>query len=142
MTVKAIQSVSVGQNGIGAFILQCKRLDFHYCDWAGSSRGMNSFLQHNLPLFASLHPSIEIYVSPRPHKHPVIRGYFMNGTQHTICVRNLAKEQVLKKAEILRDMSGDKARKIKGGRAVTSFNESTRGIWSPFHGAKAPSFQG
>jgi len=30
------------QNGVGAFILQCKRLDFHYCDWAGSSRGMKS----------------------------------------------------------------------------------------------------
>jgi large subunit ribosomal protein L43 len=28
------------QNGVGAFILQCKRIDFHYCDWAGSSRGM------------------------------------------------------------------------------------------------------
>lgn len=31
---------SMSQNGLGAFILQCKRLDFHYCDWAGSSRGM------------------------------------------------------------------------------------------------------
>lgn len=29
------------QNGVGgAFIHQCKKLDFHYCDWAGSSRGM------------------------------------------------------------------------------------------------------
>lgn len=28
------------QNGVGAFILPCKRMDFHYCDWAGSSRGM------------------------------------------------------------------------------------------------------
>ncbi len=28
------------QNGVGAFILQCKKLDFHYCDWAGSSKGM------------------------------------------------------------------------------------------------------
>ena len=28
------------QNGVGTFIRQCKRLDFHYCDWAGSSRGM------------------------------------------------------------------------------------------------------
>lgn len=100
------------------------------------------FLQHNLPLFAASHPSIEIHVSPRPHKHPVIRGHFMNGTQHSICVRNLTKENVLKKAEILRDMSGEKARKVKGGRAVASLNESTRGIWSPFHGAKAPSFQG
>jgi hypothetical protein len=28
------------QNGVGAFILQCKKMDFHFCDWAGSSRGM------------------------------------------------------------------------------------------------------
>ena len=28
------------QNGVGAFILQCKKMDLHYCDWAGSSRGM------------------------------------------------------------------------------------------------------
>lgn len=28
------------QNGVGAFILQCKKMDFHYCDWAGSSKGM------------------------------------------------------------------------------------------------------
>ena len=31
---------TLSQNGVGAFILPCKRLDFHYCDWAGSSRGM------------------------------------------------------------------------------------------------------
>lgn len=29
-----------GQNGVGAFVLQCKRMEFHYCDWAGSSVGM------------------------------------------------------------------------------------------------------
>lgn len=28
------------QNGVGAFVLQCRKLDFHYCDWAGSSKGM------------------------------------------------------------------------------------------------------
>jgi len=28
------------QNGVGAFVLQCHKLSFHYCDWAGSSRGM------------------------------------------------------------------------------------------------------
>lgn len=28
------------KNGVGAFILQCHKLSFHYCDWAGSSRGM------------------------------------------------------------------------------------------------------
>lgn len=28
------------QNGVGAFVLQCRKMDFHYCDWAGSSKGM------------------------------------------------------------------------------------------------------
>jgi large subunit ribosomal protein L43 len=28
------------QNGVGAFVLQCKQMNFHYCDWAGSSKGM------------------------------------------------------------------------------------------------------
>jgi len=32
------------QNGVGAFILQCKRLDFHYCDNWGSSKGMKYVL--------------------------------------------------------------------------------------------------
>jgi hypothetical protein len=26
------------QNGVGAHILQCKKLDFHYCDHGGSSK--------------------------------------------------------------------------------------------------------
>ena len=39
-----IAMLIVTQNGVGAFILQCKRLDFHYSDWAGSSRGIKYVL--------------------------------------------------------------------------------------------------
>jgi large subunit ribosomal protein L43 len=39
------------QNGVGAFILQCKRLDFHYCDWAGSSKGMKYVVSPPVGLF-------------------------------------------------------------------------------------------
>ena len=43
-SLKCVKSTSLTpylfQNGVGAFILQCKKLDFHYCDWAGSSKGM------------------------------------------------------------------------------------------------------
>ena len=37
-----VQMLTAGnrQNGVGAFVLQCKKMDFHYCDWAGSSKGM------------------------------------------------------------------------------------------------------
>ncbi len=51
-----------------------------------------------------------------------------------ICVRNLEKEQILKKVELLRDANGEKVRRGKGGRVVGSLNEGVRGIWDPFHG--------
>tara|TARA_R110002003_G_scaffold125_6_gene11427 strand:+ start:2769 stop:2930 length:162 start_codon:yes stop_codon:yes gene_type:complete len=38
------------------------------------------------------------------------------------------------KAEILRNSTGEKNRKT--GKPVISVNESVRGIWDPFHGAK------
>lgn len=79
-------------------------------------------------------------VSPNPSRHPVIRGTYINGREKAICVRNLEKEQVLKKAELLRDASGEKLKRVKGGRIVTSENEGVRGIWSPMHGAKPPMF--
>jgi large subunit ribosomal protein L43 len=120
--------------GVGAFVLQCKRLEFHYCNWWGSSRGMNAFLKASLPAFAKRNPSIEFSVSPRPNKHPVIIAHYINGAQRSICVKNLQNEGVREKAEMLRDSNGEKNKKL--GKPVTSINESVRGIWSPFHGAK------
>lgn len=92
---------------------------------------MNSFLKNTLPAFARAHPQIEIHVSPRPRKHPVVRGHYINGREKAICVRNLQKEQILAKTELLRDASGEKLKRET--KPVTSFNESVRGVWSPFH---------
>ncbi|CBX96692.1 hypothetical protein IAQ61_005445 [Plenodomus lingam] len=134
MPVAALKAVAKPQNGVGAFILQCKRLDFHYCNRWGSSKGMNSFIKASLPTFAKRNPQIEISVSPRPCKHPVIIAHYINGAQRAICVKNLQNEGVREKAELLRDSSGQKNRKLDG-RPVMSINESVRGIWDPFHGA-------
>ncbi|KAE9373475.1 mitochondrial ribosomal protein-like protein subunit L51 [Stipitochalara longipes BDJ] len=132
MTVRGLQKVTISQNGVGAFILQCHKLSFHYCDWAGSSRGMNSFLRNSLQKFAVTNPQIEIEVSPRPRRHPVIIGHYIGGRQKAICVRNLQKEQIMQKAELLRDASGEKLKRVT--KPVKSINESVRGVWSPYHG--------
>lgn len=95
---------------------------------------MNAFLQTYLPAFAKNHSQIEIAVSRRPRRHPVIVGHYINGKQKAICVRNLTSEGVREKAELLRDASGEKLKRVN--KPVTSLNESVRGIWSPFHGAK------
>lgn len=98
----------------------------------------SAFLKDRLPSFARRNPSIEIHVSPRPSKHPVIRGHYMNNRIKAICVRNLEQDQILRKAELLRDASGEKLRKVKAGKMVQSLNEGVRGIWSPMHGAESP----
>ena len=51
-----------------------------------------------------------------------------------ICVRNLEAGQILKKVELLRDASGEKLKRVKGGRMVGSLNEGVSGVWDPFHG--------
>ncbi|RVD86478.1 mitochondrial 54S ribosomal protein mL43 [Arthrobotrys flagrans] len=131
MVVRGLQAVSKAQNGVGAFILQCKRLEFNYCEMSGSSRGMKAFLKTRLATFAKENPGVEIVVSPRPKKHPIIRGSYINKREKVVCVRNLEVLQVLQKAELLRDASGDKIKKIN--KPVQSLNDSVRGIWSPYH---------
>lgn len=95
---------------------------------------MNSFIKSSLPTFAKKNPQIEFTVAPRPQKHPVIIAQYNNGTTRSICVKNLHIDGIREKAEILRSSTGEKNRKL--GKPVTSINESVRGIWDPFHGAK------
>jgi large subunit ribosomal protein L43 len=127
-------------------------MDFHYCDWAGSSRGMkyalryslslaidqslltvtSGFIKSLLPKFAAAHPQVEFTVSPRPSKHPVIVAQYINGREKAVCVRNMEPYEILKKAELLRDASGEKLKRVT--KPVQSINDSVRGIWSPYHG--------
>ena len=46
----------------------------------------------------------------------------------------MTNEGVKAKAELLRDGTGEKNRKV--GKPVSSLNESVRGIWSPLHGGR------
>lgn len=92
----------------------------------------SSFIKNQLPKFAAANPQIEMTVSPRPNRHPVIVGHYINGKQKPVCVRNMEPLQILKKAELLRDASGEKQRRTT--KPVSSINQSVRGIWSPYHG--------
>lgn len=92
----------------------------------------SDFLRTTLPAFAKKNPSIELSVSPRPGRHPVIRGLYINGRQKAICVRNMEPGEILQKVELLKAASGERLRRER--RPVKSTNESVRGVWSPYHG--------
>jgi large subunit ribosomal protein L43 len=96
----------------------------------------SSFLKTKLPAFAKAHPEIEFSVSPKPGKHPVVIGHYINGREKAICVRKMQAEEIQQKVELLRDASGEKSKKYK--RAVSSINPSVRGVWSPYHGNGMP----
>ena len=49
-------------------------------------------------------------------------------------MRNIEHQQVLEKANLLKNSSGKKLKKIN--KPVVSLNESVRGIFSPFHGTQ------
>ncbi|KAJ4356612.1 39S ribosomal protein L51, mitochondrial [Didymosphaeria variabile] len=135
MPVSAIQKVATAQNGVGAFILPCKRITLRYCDWAGSSKGMNAYLKTQLGVFAKRNPQIEIQVYKKHNHHPVITANYLNGHEKTVNVKNMTPEGVREKIELLRNSSPEKNKRVPS-KPVTSINENVRGIWSPFHGAK------
>ncbi len=92
----------------------------------------SGFIKSLLPKVAASTPQIEFAVSPRPGRHPVIIGHYINGRTKPICVRNLTPYEILQKVELLRDASGNKNRRTT--KAVVSTKPSVRGIWSPYHG--------
>lgn len=47
-------------------------------------------------------------------------------------MRNLENRQILGKANLLKEASGEKLKRSM--KPVISTNESVRGIWSPYHG--------
>jgi large subunit ribosomal protein L43 len=96
------------------------------------TRPCSSFIKSLLPKFAAAHPEIEITVSPRPTKHPIVKAHYINGNMRAVCTRNMHPNQIQQKVELLRDSTGEKNKKYK--TPVRSINESVRGIWSPYHG--------
>ncbi|CAG8442473.1 13678_t:CDS:2 [Ambispora gerdemannii] len=128
-------TVTYAKNGVGSYVLQCRKMVFHYCERGGSSRGMIEYLKKDLIPFAKANPEVEIMVKPRPSRHPCIRGWYLNGRDKVICVRKMKASEIGKVAEYIRDHSGQKAT-TRFKKPVISTTESVRGIWSAFHTQK------
>ena len=94
----------------------------------------SNFLKSHLQSFAKANPQIEVTVSPRPGRHPILRGRYICGKEKAICVRNMEPNEILDKVLLLRSASGETLKRVT--KPVKSLNESVRGIWDPFHGEK------
>ncbi|SAM09671.1 hypothetical protein [Absidia glauca] len=149
--------LSTTNNGTGAFVLQCRKLVFNYCELWGSNKGMVNYIKKDLAQFARENPQIEIVVQQRKAHHPIVRGEYrkstdivvravyrccvvltldrfsvVNGREKVICTRNMQPNEIATKVNLLRDSSGEKLKNL-AKKPVLSTTESVRGIWSPFH---------
>lgn len=92
---------------------------------------MRKFLENEFKKHVEQNPKIE-FVVVKDSGHPIIRGDYVNGREKVVCVRNMEPRQIAEKLRLIRDSSGAQLKPYKGN-AVTSMNESVRGIWSPMH---------
>ncbi|CAG98167.1 Mrpl51 [Kluyveromyces lactis] len=133
MVVKVLRQTSIARNGVGAFVLPCKKITLQYCNWGGSSQGLRDFLTSNRMIqWAEKYPTIQFEIV-RKSGHPVIKGDYVNGRNKAICVKNLNIDNVENKLKLIRDASGEQLRHRTKNDNVDTLNDSVRGIWSPLH---------
>jgi large subunit ribosomal protein L43 len=131
MPVKAIPKVSRALNGIGAYVVPCRKIKINYCNWGGSSKGIRELLKAGeINQLGSAKKSIFFEILKR-QGHPTIEFHYNNNTVKDIAIRNLSCGDILKKIDEYSQSSG--ADLFKWNHKVLSTNESVRGIWSPMH---------
>lgn len=149
---------STQANGHSAFIPQCRKLVFEYCDKWPSSANTRTFLLDRLQCVAKENPHVEFVVKRRNNKEPIVRGFYsrcllpkspcspqltfyvpsvfspgtVNNRDKVIALNGFEVNGIEKKVQLLLDSSGAKIKPLKR-RTVESTTESARGIWSGLH---------
>ena len=67
---------SAQANGHTAFIPQCRKIVFEYCEKWPSSANARTFLLNNLQSVAKANPHVEFVVKQRNYKEPIARGFY------------------------------------------------------------------
>ncbi|GES95961.1 methylmalonyl-CoA epimerase, mitochondrial [Rhizophagus clarus] len=77
-------------------------------------------------LWNDINPQIEIVVTPRPSKHPIVTGTYMNLKQKQICVKNKNPDEIAEIVQLIRDNTGVSTKK-RFKKPVISTTKSIRG---------------
>mmetsp|Transcript_32005 Transcript_32005/g.69771 ORF Transcript_32005/g.69771 Transcript_32005/m.69771 type:complete len:132 (-) Transcript_32005:29-424(-) len=108
-------------------VRQLKSLLVRYSDYDGSSRGVRDWIRQDLIKLAQQNPELSIKAEVKRCAHPYLRGYYVNGNDKTISVRNCNPEDITDYFFDLRNQVGKKVLPRKN--TVTSKNPSIQGIW-------------
>ncbi|KZP00767.1 hypothetical protein CALVIDRAFT_533096 [Calocera viscosa TUFC12733] len=113
------------------FVPQLRKLIFEYCDIWTSNTHARTYILNNIEDLAASNPHVEVVLLKRSFKHPIVRGFYLNGRDKVIALNGLQPTAIADKVKLLLDSSGAKIRLLK--KPVESTTESVRGIWSGMH---------
>lgn len=103
-TLRAASSAAAAMAKRGAQLL--RQLQFRYCDWGGSSKGIREYLKDQLPTFVSANPDVSIKQLVVRNKHPVVQATYVDSPRpvtRSVCVKNMATQEVQKHVWWLRN---------------------------------------
>ncbi|KZT52763.1 hypothetical protein CALCODRAFT_441121 [Calocera cornea HHB12733] len=117
--------------GHAVYVPQLRKLVFEYCDFWPSNAHARTYILNNIEDLAATNPHVEVVLLKRSYKHPVVRGFYLNGRDKVIALNGFQPTAIAEKVKLLLDSSGAKIRPLK--KPVESTTESVRGIWSGMH---------
>ena len=92
-------------------VKQLKELLIRYSDYDGSSKGIRGWMRLSLVTFALKNPEFIIKTQLKRNVHPFVRGYYLNGNDKTICIKNQSPELIEGYINDLRNQIGRKVTK-------------------------------
>ena len=111
-------------------IYQLRRLRLVYCEHGGSSRTLRDYIASGrIVQWAEKHPHVEVEVSVRNGKHPLIEGEYITGHPKQVSVRNETTKRIQNVVDMLYNSSGRKMKKFN--RTVVTQTPSIQGVWTP-----------
>uniref|UniRef100_A0A6U4K2F5 Large ribosomal subunit protein mL43 n=1 Tax=Hemiselmis andersenii TaxID=464988 RepID=A0A6U4K2F5_HEMAN len=113
-------------------VWQLKKLVVSYCTHSGSSRGVKAFVENRLPKFQQRYPHLDIEAKVKSGKHPHLEGFYQNGVNKPIGVKNESAQDVWRRAAFLVEQWGGKHTVSQQGHRVRTRSQTVQGMWTPY----------
>eukprot|EP00899_Mesostigma_viride_P013222 jgi/Mesvir1/21900/Mv01965-RA.1 len=110
-------------------VWQLKKLVIKYSG-DGSSRGTSAYVESMLPAFREANPQLQVEVNRTRQGHPYLQGYYVNGVEKAVPLRNLAPDEVSSFVATLRNGVGRSSQRAIP-RVTRGSIVSVQGAWTP-----------
>eukprot|EP00388_Colpodella_angusta_P002212 GDKJ01007213.1.p1 GENE.GDKJ01007213.1~~GDKJ01007213.1.p1 ORF type:complete len:203 (-),score=36.41 GDKJ01007213.1:104-712(-) len=114
-----------------AGVWQLQQVVIRYSETGGSSRGLRFWFRHLLPAWQSKNSYVNVQTVHEQFADPKLTCQFINGSETSVSLRNLAPRQIEELLELYRNSSSGNEFLRHGGPRVWTEKRSIQGMWQP-----------